>query len=195
MGSPVLADRGSGCDPRITRTWHQLHRTTRTWCFQIFCDFLKHFKMAPSVTESSVGNMKKVTSQIGWELEELMKKRIVVIDGAMGTMVQRHKLEEPDFRTPALANHTKPLKGNNDLLSLSRPDIIYDIHKQYFEAGADIVETNTFSGTWVAQADYGLESLVYDINYQGAKLARAAADDVFKATGEKRAGSRTTWEP
>jgi len=142
--------------------------------------------MAPSVTESSVGNMKKVTSQIGWELEELMKKRIVVIDGAMGTMVQRHKLEEPDFRTPALANHTKPLKGNNDLLSLSRPDIIYDIHKQYFEAGADIVETNTFSGTWVAQADYGLESLVYDINFEGAKLAKKAADDVFKATGKRK---------
>ena len=100
----------------------------------------------------------------------MMKKRIVVIDGAMGTMVQRHKLEEPDFRTPALANHTKPLKGNNDLLSLSRPDIIYDIHKQYFEAGADIVETNTFSGTWVAQADYGLESLVYDINFEGANM-------------------------
>ena len=109
-----------------------------------------------------------------------------MIDGAMGTMVQRHKLEEPDFRTPALANHPKPLKGNNDLLTLSRPDIIYDIHKQYFEAGADIVETNTFSGTWVAQADYGLESLVYDINYEGAKLAKKAANDVFKATGKRK---------
>jgi len=129
---------------------------------------------------------KKPTSQIGWELEELMKKRIVVIDGAMGTMVQKHKLEEPDFRNADLANHPKPLQGNNDILSLTRPDIIYDIHKEYFMSGADICETNTFSGTWVAQADYALESLVYDINFQGAKLAKKAALDVFRETGVKR---------
>ena len=104
----------------------------------------------------------------------------------MGTMVQRHKLEEEDFRNEALKNHPKPLKGNNDLLSLSRPDIIYDIYKQYFEAGSDIVETNTFSGTWVAQADYGLESLVYDINYEGTKLAKKAAEYVYKATGKRK---------
>jgi len=133
-----------------------------------------------------VALMKKATSQIGWEIEELLKKRIVCIDGAMGTMVQRHKLEEPDFRNEALANHPKPLKGNNDVLTLTRPDIIYDIHKQYFEAGSDIVETNTFSGTWVAQADYALESLVYDINYEGAKLAKKAAEDVSRSTGKRK---------
>ena len=123
---------------------------------------------------------------LGWELGDLLKKRIVVIDGAMGTTIQQYKLEEPDFRNDQLAGHDKPLKGNNDILSLTRPDIIYEIHKTYFEAGADIVETNTFSGTWVAQADYGLESLVYDINFQGAKLAKRAAEDVLRSTGERK---------
>jgi len=130
--------------------------------------------------------MKKATSQIGWELEALLAERIVIIDGAMGTMIQRHPLEEPDFRTKALENHTHPVKGNNDMLSLSRPDIIYDIHRQYFEAGADICETNTFSGTWVAQADYALEHLVYDINYEGTLLAKKAAKDVYEATGNRK---------
>jgi len=115
-----------------------------------------------------------------------MKERVLVIDGAMGTMIQRHSLREEDFRNPDLANHPKPLQGNNDVLSMTRPDIIYDIHKQYFEAGADIVETNTFSGTWVAQADYGLEHLVYDLNLQAAQLAKKAAYDVFRATGHKK---------
>ena len=122
----------------------------------------------------------------GWELGDLLKERIVVIDGAMGTTIQQYELEENDFRNERLASHDKPLKGNNDILSLTRPDIIYEIHKKYFEAGADIVETNTFSGTWVAQADYGLESLVQDINYEGARLARRAAEDVFRATGERK---------
>ena len=124
---------------------------------------------------------------MGWELGDLLKKRIVVIDGPMGTTIQQqYKLEEQDFRNESLASHGKPLRGNNDILSLTRPDIIHQIHKSYFEAGADIVETNTFSGTWVAQADYGLESLVYDINYQGAKLAKRAAEDVQKSTGERK---------
>ena len=123
---------------------------------------------------------------LGWELGELLKERIVVIDGAMGTTIQQYQLEENDFRNERLASHDKPLQGNNDLLSLTRPDIIYEIHKKYFEAGADIVETNTFSGTWVAQADYGLESLVQDINYQGARLAKKAAEDVSRATGERK---------
>ena len=123
---------------------------------------------------------------LGWELGDLLKKRIVVIDGAMGTTIQQYKLEEPDFRNDQLAGHDKPLKGNNDILCLTRPDIIYEIHKHYFEAGADIVETNTFSGTWVAQADYGLESLVHDINYEGTRLAKKAAEDVFRATGERK---------
>lgn len=110
-------------------------------------------------------------------IEKIMKERILVLDGAMGTMIQRHRLEEEDFRKGWFDNHQKPLKGNNDLLSLTRPDIIADIHRQYFQAGADIVETNTFSGTTIAQADYGLESYVRDINYQSALLARKVADE------------------
>ncbi len=111
-------------------------------------------------------------------IQEILKDRILVLDGAMGTMIQRHKLEEEDFRNEALKDHDKPLKGNNDLLSITRPDIIKDIHRLYYEAGADIAETNTFSGTTIAQADYGLEHLVYDLNYQSAKIAREAADEM-----------------
>ncbi len=101
----------------------------------------------------------------------------MVLDGAMGTMIQRYKLEEKDFRGELLKDHPHPLKGNNDLLSVTRPDIIKTIHRQYFEAGADIVETNTFGSTWVAQADYHLESLVYRINFESAKLAKEVADE------------------
>jgi 5-methyltetrahydrofolate--homocysteine methyltransferase len=108
-------------------------------------------------------------------IEKALEKRILILDGAMGTMIQRHKLEEFDFREGAFENQLKPLKGNNDLLSITRPEIIKDIHRQYFMAGADIVETNTFSGTWIAQADYGLESAVYRINYESAKIAKEVA--------------------
>jgi 5-methyltetrahydrofolate--homocysteine methyltransferase len=108
-------------------------------------------------------------------IEEIIKNRILVLDGAMGTMIQRYKLEEFDFREGAFENHTKPLKGNNDLLSITRPEIIKEIHRQYFKAGADIVETNTFSGTWIAQADYELEEAVYQINFQSAKIAKEVA--------------------
>jgi 5-methyltetrahydrofolate--homocysteine methyltransferase len=111
------------------------------------------------------------------ELEKAIKERILILDGAMGTMIQRHKLEEEDFRKGAFENHDKSLKGNNDLLSITRPDIIKDIHRQYFLAGADIVETNTFSGTWIAQADYGLEDAVYRINYESAKIAKEVASE------------------
>ena len=110
-------------------------------------------------------------------IEEIIKERILVLDGAMGTMIQRHKLEEFDFREGAFENHSKPLKGNNDLLSITRPEIIKEIHRQYFKAGADIVETNTFSGTWIAQADYALEDAVYQINYQSAKIAKEVANE------------------
>lgn len=110
-------------------------------------------------------------------IREILKERILVLDGAMGTMIQRHKLEEEDFRKGHFENHQSPLKGNNDLLSLTRPDIIKEIHAQYFEAGADIAETNTFSGTTIAQADYNLENAVYDINYHSAKIAREVADE------------------
>lgn len=111
-----------------------------------------------------------------------LKKRILVLDGAMGTMIQRYKLEEADFRKGWFENHPSSLKGNNDLLSLTRPEIIQQIHREYLEAGADIIETNTFSGTWIAQADYGLESAVYDINLHGAKIAREVADEFTKLT-------------
>jgi 5-methyltetrahydrofolate--homocysteine methyltransferase len=110
-------------------------------------------------------------------IEEILKERILVLDGAMGTMIQRYNLEEKDFRNEALKDHHIPLKGNSDLLNITRPDVIKAIHKKYFEAGADIAETNTFTGTSIAQADYALEHLVYDINFQGAKLAREAADE------------------
>lgn len=108
-------------------------------------------------------------------ISEILKDRILVLDGAMGTMIQRHKLEEEDFRNDELKDHPKSLKGNNDLLSLTRPEIIKDIHRQYFEAGADIVETNTFSGTTIAQADYDLQHIVHDINFKSAQLAKEVA--------------------
>jgi len=110
-------------------------------------------------------------------IQTILKDRILILDGAMGTMIQRYKLEEEDFRKGWFENHHKPLKGNNDLLSLTRPDIIKEIHTAYFEAGADIVETNTFSGTTIAQADYDLEEFVYEINFHGAKIAREVANE------------------
>ena len=111
------------------------------------------------------------------DIRELIKERILVLDGAMGTMIQRHTLDENDFRKGWFENHTHPLKGNNDLLSLTRPEIIKEIHRAYFAAGADIAETNTFSGTTIAQADYALEHAVYDINYHSAKIAKEVADE------------------
>ena len=104
-------------------------------------------------------------------------QRILVLDGAMGTMIQRYKLEEADFRGDRFRDHGQPLKGNNDLLALTRPDVLREIHDAYFEAGADIAETNTFSSTTIAQADYGLEEAVYDLNFASARIAREAADD------------------
>ncbi|PAV74743.1 hypothetical protein WR25_15345 isoform A [Diploscapter pachys] len=124
-------------------------------------------------------------SKVFEEIAKLAKQQHLIIDGAMGTMIQREHLEEKDFRNENLQNHPKPLKGNNDLLSITRPDIIYKIHKLYLEAGADFVETNTFSGTTIAQADYGIEHLVHDINYESAKIARRACDDVGKAEGRR----------
>ena len=111
------------------------------------------------------------------DIKSILKDRILLLDGAMGTMIQRYKLEEEDFRKGWFENHQQPLKGNNDLLSLTRPEIIREIHSEYFAAGADIAETNTFSGTTIAQADYNLEHAVYDINYHSAKIAREVADE------------------
>src|SRR5258708_25044664 len=112
------------------------------------------------------------------QLRAALDRRILVLDGAMGTMIQRYGLEEPDFRGERFANHPKPLKGDNDLLVLTRPDIISAIHRAYFEAGADIVETNTFNSTTISQGDYGLEPLVRELNLTAARLARSVADEV-----------------
>lgn len=119
------------------------------------------------------------------DIKSILKERILVLDGAMGTMIQRYKLEEEDFRKGWFEDHPSPLKGNNDLLSLTRPDIIKQIHREYLEAGADIIETNTFSGTTVAQADYHLESAVYDINYHSAKIAKEVADEFTQLNPNK----------
>lgn len=110
-------------------------------------------------------------------ITEELKKRVLILDGAMGSLIQGYKLEEEDFVGNAFKGHTKPLKGNNDLLSITRPDVIKEIHAKYLEAGADIIETNTFSGTTIAQADYALEHAVYDINFQSAKIAKEVADE------------------
>ena len=118
-------------------------------------------------------------------LEALLARRILVLDGAMGTMVQRYGLTESDFRGERFLESGRDLKGNNDLLVLTRPDVISEIHRQYLEAGADLIETNTFSSTAIAQADYGLESIVYELNLEGAKLARAAADEWTARTPDR----------
>jgi 5-methyltetrahydrofolate--homocysteine methyltransferase len=115
-------------------------------------------------------------------LPALMRQRLLILDGAMGTMIQRYPLEEEDFRGQRFADHPRPLRGNNDLLSLTRPDIIRAIHAEYFAAGADMVETNTFSGTTIAQADYALEHVVYELNYESARLAREVADEFTAQT-------------
>ena len=109
-------------------------------------------------------------------LSRLLGERILILDGAMGTMIQRRRLTEPDFRAERFLHHARDLNGDLDLLVMTRPDVISEIHHQYLEAGADIIETNTFNSTSIVQADYGLESLAYELNVEGAKLARAAAD-------------------
>ena len=108
-------------------------------------------------------------------LERLLAERVLILDGAMGTMIQRHKLTEADFRGTRFAGHPRDLRGDNDLLVLTRPDVVSAVHRQYLEAGADIIETNTFNSTSVSQADYGLEPLVRELNVEATKLARAAA--------------------
>lgn len=111
------------------------------------------------------------------KIQEELKKRILVLDGAMGTMLQRNKFEESDFRGNRFADFPHPLKGNNDLLSITQPEAVKAVHRAYFQAGADIVETNTFSGTTIGMADYHMEDLVYELNYQSAKIAREVADE------------------
>jgi len=116
------------------------------------------------------------------DLARLFAERIVVLDGAMGSMIQTHRLEEKDFRGPRFANHPHDLKGNNDLLSLTRPELIEQIHFDYFSSGADVVETNTFNSTSISQADYKTESLVREINLAAAQAARRAAQRAEAAT-------------
>jgi 5-methyltetrahydrofolate--homocysteine methyltransferase len=118
-------------------------------------------------------------------LESLLRDRIAVLDGAMGSLIQREGLGEADFRNAALANHPIDLKGNNDLLALTRPDVIQKLHEQYFAAGSDIIETNTFSSNVIAQADYALEHLAYELNKRSAEVARTAAEIWTKKTPDK----------
>jgi len=116
---------------------------------------------------------------------QAIQNRILVLDGAMGTMLQRYDFSEEDFRGERFKNYPSSLKGNNDLLSLTQPQAIADVHKLYFEAGADIVETNTFSGTTIAMADYNMEDLVYELNYESAKIAKLVANEFTKKNPEK----------
>ncbi len=119
-------------------------------------------------------------------LREHLSRRILLMDGAMGTMIQGYRLSEADFRGERFADHAHALQGANDLLSLTRPDVIGEIHRAYLQAGADLIETNTFSANRVSLADYGLEHVVRELNREAARLARAAADDVEKADGKPR---------
>ena len=119
------------------------------------------------------------------DIKPELAKRILVLDGAMGTMIQRYKLDEAGYRGERFKDYSRLLKGNNDLLSITQPQIIKEIHEAYLEAGADIIETNTFNGTKISQSDYGLEDLVYELNLKSAQIAREAADKFTKANPEK----------
>ena len=119
------------------------------------------------------------------KIQDILKERILVLDGAMGTMIQRHKFTEEDYRGERFKDWGQPLQGNNDLLSLTQPKAIKEIHALYFEAGADIAETNTFSGTTIAMEDYGMEDLVYELNYESAKIAREVADEYTAKNPDK----------
>ena len=117
------------------------------------------------------------------DIRKELEKRILVIDGAMGTMIQRHKLTEADYRGERFKDWHSDVKGNNDLLSITQPQIIIGIHKEYLEAGADIIETNTFSSTVIAQADYDMQSLAYELNVAAAQCARKAITE-FNASSK-----------
>ncbi len=119
------------------------------------------------------------------KIEEILQERILVLDGAMGTMLQRHKFTEEDFRGERFKDWPIPVQGNNDLLSITQPEAIKEVHRLYFEAGADIIETNTFSGTTIAMADYEMEELVYELNYQSAKIAKEVAQEFTQNEPDK----------
>ena len=118
-------------------------------------------------------------------IEKLVRERILILDGAMGTMIQQYNLTEEDFRGEYFAHVSGQLKGNNDLLCLTRPDIVQDIHRKYLVAGADIIETNTFSSTRVSMADYHVQEYVREINSTAVKLAREVADEFTALTPDK----------
>ncbi|MBC2844155.1 homocysteine S-methyltransferase family protein [Winogradskyella flava] len=120
-----------------------------------------------------------------YDISAELEKRIFVLDGAMGTMLQQYNFSEDDFRGARFKDYPSPLKGNNDLLSLTQPEAIAEVHAKYFEAGADIVETNTFSGTTIAMADYNMEDLVYELNFESAKIAKQVAEKFTKENPEK----------
>ncbi|WP_282080843.1 homocysteine S-methyltransferase family protein [Aquimarina algiphila] len=119
------------------------------------------------------------------DIQKILEERILVLDGAMGTMLQRHKFTEEDFRGERFKDWPVPVQGNNDLLSITQPEAIKEVHRLYFKAGADIVETNTFSGTTIAMADYEMEELVYELNCQSAKIAKEVADEFTKEEPHK----------
>ena len=119
------------------------------------------------------------------KIEKLLQEKILVIDGAMGTMIQRHTLTEEDFRGERFANHTCDVKGNNDLLSITQPAVIQGIHEEYLAAGADIIETNTFSSNAISMADYDMVALSYELNLEGARVAKAAAEKYNALTPDK----------
>uniref|UniRef100_A0A671G1T4 Methionine synthase n=1 Tax=Rhinolophus ferrumequinum TaxID=59479 RepID=A0A671G1T4_RHIFE len=139
--------------------------------------------MSPARRERTPSVMTKTLPD---RIEAILQERIMVLDGGLGTMIQRYQLSEEDFRGQEFKGHARPLKGNNDILSITRPDVIYQIHKDYLLAGADIIETNTFSSTYVAQADYGLEHVAYRMNKCSAGVARKAAEEITRQTGIKR---------
>jgi len=118
-------------------------------------------------------------------IHDELRKRILVLDGAMGTMLQRYKFTEEDFRGEQFKDWSSPVQGNNDMLSITQPEAIAEVHAKYFEAGADIVETNTFSGTTIAMADYGMEDYVYELNYESAKIAKKVAQEFTEKEPEK----------
>ena len=133
--------------------------------------------MSDSITKSTFASKSNI--------QKALNERILVLDGAMGTMLQRNKFEEEDFRGERFKDFPHPLKGNNDLLSITQPEAVKEVHRLYFQAGADIVETNTFSGTTIGMSDYFMEDLVYELNYQSAKIAREVADEFTVKNPEK----------
>ena len=119
------------------------------------------------------------------DILEILKNKILVLDGAMGTMIQEYKFSESDYRGIRFKDYPSNLKGNNDLLSITQPDAISTIHEKYLESGADIIETNTFSSTSIGMADYGMESIVYELNFESAKIAKAASEKFYKMNSNK----------